>query len=70
MSMTRPLNRTTVIAAATLVAAAAPGAILTGPAVAKTQRRIVAAQSHRRLDTTRPNRKLHVLYIRHGGPQL
>jgi hypothetical protein len=70
MSMTRSLNRTAAVAVATLVAAAAPGAILTGPAVAKTQRHMVAAQTNRRQHTTRRNRKLHILIIRHGGPQL
>jgi hypothetical protein len=68
MSMTRPLNRTAAVAAATLLTAAAPAAILTGPAVAKTQRHTVAALSHRS-DTTRRDRKLYV-GIRHGGPQL
>lgn len=72
MSMTRSLNRTAAVAAATVVATAAPGAILTGPAVAKPHRHTVAAQTHRRQHTTKHDRQLHVLRVRktpHGSPQ-
>lgn len=46
MSITRPLTRTAAVAATSLVAAAAPGAILAGPASAKTYRKSAVTQAH------------------------
>jgi hypothetical protein len=73
MSMSRSITKTAAIAAASLVAGAAPGAVLAGPAAAHPQRRLAATSTHGHQRAIKHNRKLRTHHIRqtpHGGPQL
>jgi hypothetical protein len=59
MSMNRSITKTAAVAAASLIAAAAPSAILAAPSVARAYRPAAATRVHHSNHPTRKNR--HVL---------
>ena len=69
MSMTRSLTKTAAIAAASLVAGAAPSAVLAGPVSAHPQHRLAASSTQRQQRAAQHHRSARRNKIPKGAPQ-